>query len=96
MKELSIEDRCQFRNFLRMTPSNLEDIFRMIGDRVSKKDTHMRQALSPKEKLALTLRFLDFFLLKHRLCLRCFRHFAGKMEMCCLIIVYSYVMENLR
>ena len=64
MKELSIEDRCQFRNFLRMTSSNLEDIFRMIGDRVSKKDTHMRQALSPKEKLALMQRFFDFFSLE--------------------------------
>ena len=58
MREISLEDPQQFRIFLRMTTDNLEEILRVVGPLISKKDTTMREAISAKERLAVTLRFL--------------------------------------
>ena len=58
LQELHIEDPQQLRSFLRMTAKDLEEILRLTGPIISKKDTNMRQAISAKERLAVTLRFL--------------------------------------
>ena len=58
LQELHIEDPQQLRSFLRMTAKDLEEILRLTGPIISKRDTNMRQAISAKERLAVTLRFL--------------------------------------
>ena len=62
MREISVEDPQQFRIFLRMRADNLEEIIRPVGPLISKKDTTMREAISAKERLAVPLRLLDFWL----------------------------------
>jgi hypothetical protein len=41
-----------------MSPSEIEFLINLIGEKISKKDTAFRKATSVQERLALTLRFL--------------------------------------
>ena len=43
---------------LRMYPEEFDMLLRMVENRIRKQDTHMRRALTPRERLCLTLRFL--------------------------------------
>ena len=45
-----------YKNFTRMSPSEFEFLINMIGEKISKKDTAFRKAVSARERLALTLR----------------------------------------
>jgi hypothetical protein len=47
-----------FRNCFRMTRTDFENVLRMIGPNIAKKNTKFRQAIPPHERLAVTLRFL--------------------------------------
>ena len=58
LKELSTEDPPSFRNFLRMDQTTFEELLTLVSPLIKRQDTVMREAISPAERLALTLRFL--------------------------------------
>lgn len=58
LKELASEDKEEYRNHLRMSEEKFNELLGKVQDRLKKQDTVMRQALSPKLKLQITLRYL--------------------------------------
>lgn len=44
--------------FLRMTPEDFEFLLTRIAPRIQKRDTHLRKAITAKERFVVTLRFL--------------------------------------
>ena len=58
MNELKITDPSQMRNFLRMSATNFDNLTNRLGHKLFKSDTSMRAAISVKENLAVTLRYL--------------------------------------
>jgi len=59
MRELRVEYKASFFNFLRMPPGMFDELLARIGPRIQKQDTRYRKALEPGLKLAVTI--------KHRL-----------------------------
>jgi len=47
-----------YKNFTRMSPSEFEFLINLTGEKISKKDTVFRKAISVQQKLALMLLFL--------------------------------------
>lgn len=47
-----------FKNFLRMSSSDFEMLLNKIGPIITKQDTNWRRAITTKERLLVTLRFL--------------------------------------
>nr|CAI5843406.1 unnamed protein product [Callosobruchus analis] len=58
LKELAAEDKDGYRNYLRMSEEKFEELLSKVQNSVKKQDTVMRQAISPKLKLQVTLRYL--------------------------------------
>lgn len=48
----------QFQNFARMSVEDFEHLLSEVGPEIMKKDTVLRKAISTKERLLITLRFL--------------------------------------
>ncbi|XP_017476804.1 PREDICTED: uncharacterized protein LOC108366840 [Rhagoletis zephyria] len=57
-KELLISDKASYKNYLRMTETQFNFLLSFIKEDLRKQDTIMWSAISPAEKLSLTLRFL--------------------------------------
>jgi hypothetical protein len=55
---LSVLDEEHFKNFTRLSPEDFEILINSIGPKIQRKDTHLRQAIPVKLRLAITLRFL--------------------------------------
>ena len=47
-----------FINFVRMDPSTFDELVNLVTPFIERRDTHYRDAISPAERLAVTLRFL--------------------------------------
>ena len=58
MKELAVEDDRGHKNFLRMDQIAFQELASLVSPLIKRKDTNMRQSITPSERLALTLRFL--------------------------------------
>lgn len=57
--ELKLEDRDAFRNFIRMNYSTFNSLVQIVEHDLQRQDTHLRKAVTVREKLAATLRFLS-------------------------------------
>ncbi|XP_073765400.1 uncharacterized protein [Danio rerio] len=57
-RELELNDRTGFRELLRMTAEEFDLLLGKVEHLITKKDTKMRLAIPPRERLSLTLRFL--------------------------------------
>ena len=58
VQELRLSDINSYRNFLRMDAATFDELLSKVGPLITYQDTIMRKAISPGERLALTLRFL--------------------------------------
>lgn len=47
-----------YNNYLRMPPVLYEELLSLITPLIKKEDTHMRQSISPHERLTVTLRYI--------------------------------------
>ncbi|XP_061578688.1 uncharacterized protein LOC133444800 [Cololabis saira] len=57
-RELQMDDRSGFRELLRMTAEEFDFLLGKVEHLIRKRDTKMRLAISARERLSLTLRFL--------------------------------------
>lgn len=58
VRELQGEDSEMYRLYFRMQPTDFQNLLAKIAPLITKQDTKFRQAISPSERLAVTLRFL--------------------------------------
>lgn len=58
LKELKNEDPAAYRNILRITGKQFDELLGMVDKMLSKQDTPMRMALPVTTKLEITLRYL--------------------------------------
>lgn len=58
LNELRNDHPNLYRNFVRMTADDFDYLLQLVTPYIQKQDTHMRKAIPPGERLALTLRYL--------------------------------------
>ncbi|KAI4455677.1 hypothetical protein MML48_9g00012276 [Holotrichia oblita] len=58
LKELALEDKEGYRNHLRMSEERFDELLSKVQNCIKKQDNVMRQAIPPKFKLQVTLRYL--------------------------------------
>ena len=58
LSELKLEEPSIYKNYLRMTAENFDEILSLIKDDISKKNTVMRDSVSAEIQLAITIHFL--------------------------------------
>lgn len=58
LNELQQLDTSSYRNFTRMDATTFEKLLCMVAPMITYEDTVMRDAITPGERLAVTLRFL--------------------------------------
>ena len=58
VQELRLSDEASYRHFVRMDAATFNQLLTRVGPLITFQDTNMREAISPGERLALTLRFL--------------------------------------
>ena len=58
LQEFRLEDEDKYKRFLRMTPDNFNEFLKLIDRDIQKQNTHLRDAIPAKIKLAATFRFL--------------------------------------
>lgn len=58
LKEIEVEDLKLYRNILRMTPSQFQQILEKVKPHINKLDTNFRNSIPAGERLQITLRYL--------------------------------------
>ncbi|XP_057317786.1 uncharacterized protein LOC130662861 [Hydractinia symbiolongicarpus] len=58
LNELKLTDFESYRSYLRMNTDTFQKLIDIVGPKIQKQRTMMRDPISPEEKLAVTLRFL--------------------------------------
>lgn len=58
LKELAIEDKAGYKNFLRMSEAMFNELLSKVRPKIFKQDTNMREAIPAEIKLQITLRYL--------------------------------------
>ena len=58
MEEIQFTDANSYKHFLRIDVDTFQHLLSRVGILITYSDTHLRRAISPGERLALTLRFL--------------------------------------
>lgn len=58
LRDLSVHEPVDLFNFLRMNKCAFEGLLKKVNPLIKKKDTVMRYAVSPRERLTITLRYL--------------------------------------
>ena len=58
MQEIPLSDLTSSKNFVRMDAATFNELLAVVAPRITYQDTVMRQAISPAERLSVTLRFL--------------------------------------
>jgi hypothetical protein len=58
LKDLKLNEPSDFQNFLRLDATSFDELLKMITSRIEKKDTTMRDAIPPSQRLSITLRYL--------------------------------------
>lgn len=58
MRELREEDPATLRHWIRLDREQFEELLAQVTPLIEKQDTNMRQAVTPAERLTLTLRYL--------------------------------------
>lgn len=58
LTELRAGEPKLYRNFLRLTSQQFDDLLALVTPHIQKQNTNMRESISPGERLMLTLRYL--------------------------------------
>ncbi|XP_057653522.1 uncharacterized protein LOC130892260 [Diorhabda carinulata] len=58
LNEIVVKNPADFKNYFRMSETTFLTLLDMVSPHIKKQDTNMRQSISPKERLAVTLRYL--------------------------------------
>ena len=55
---IKMHNEVDYRNYFRMSDTCFQDLLQMVTQHIKKEDTKLRQSISAKKRLAVTLRFL--------------------------------------
>ena len=58
LQEFRLEDAELYKNYLRMSVDNFNEILTLVKDDLTKQNTHLRESIPAEVKLAITLRYL--------------------------------------
>ncbi|XP_066970013.1 putative nuclease HARBI1 [Macrobrachium rosenbergii] len=58
LRELFEEDTSSYKNSVCMSPEDFHYLLEIVSPKIRKRDTQLRKAITPSERLAVTLRFL--------------------------------------
>lgn len=61
MQILSVLDQSDLRNYLRISGVEFEELLTLVTPFIQKQDTILRQSISSRERLIITLRFLPMY-----------------------------------
>ena len=63
---LQHDDLAEFRSMLRMNPATYYELLALVGPELQRQNTVMRQAVTPDQRLTVTLHYLAHGKLNHR------------------------------
>ena len=58
ISEMRLVDHESFYRYFHMTPQRFSQLQSLVGPSITRQDTHLRKAITPDERLAITIRYL--------------------------------------